>query len=91
MSIEIPPEARAKYLERRQKDLTDCRQAIQNSDFEIPMRVGHQLKGNAQTFGFDPLTSIGIRLEEGGKHKNLAEIKSAVSDFEVYLKSQIST
>ena len=89
--MEIPPEAKAKYIQRREKDLSDCQMALENLDYDIFIRVGHQLKGNATTFGFDPLAGIGVRLEDFGKEKNLSEIKKAVSDFQVFLKSQISS
>lgn len=88
--MEIPPEAKAKYLQRRKKDLADCQTALETLDYEIFIRIGHQLKGNATTFGFDPLATIGVRLEDFGKEKNLSEIRNAVRDFEVYLKSQNS-
>lgn len=89
--MDIPPEARAKYLQRREKDLSDCQAALLSHDFEVFMRIGHQLKGNATTFGFDPLSEIGIRMEEAAKQKNLPEIQKAIMDFQSYLKSQNSS
>jgi HPt (histidine-containing phosphotransfer) domain-containing protein len=91
MDMDLPPDARAKYLSRREKDLSDCRLALQNADYEVPIRIGHQLKGNATTFGFEPLAEIGHRLETAGKLKNPAQIEAALADFTTYLKSQISS
>jgi HPt (histidine-containing phosphotransfer) domain-containing protein len=86
MEIEIPPEARAKYLERREKDLEGCQTAIANLDFPFIERVGHQIKGNASTFGYAPLASIGEQMEAQALEKNTTSLKQSIEAFAAYLK-----
>lgn len=90
IEMEIPQEAKNKYLQRREKDLRDCLLALQSSDFDVFVRIGHQLKGNAITFGFEPLSEIGERLESSGKQQDRQKMQKALNDFETYIKGQIA-
>ncbi|MBC7419692.1 MAG: Hpt domain-containing protein [Bdellovibrio sp.] len=84
--IDIPEEAIIKYVERRKQDLADCRAAISKLDFKVLERVGHQIKGNASTFGFDELSKIAIEMENQALKKDVEKLKTALSRFESYLK-----
>jgi HPt (histidine-containing phosphotransfer) domain-containing protein len=53
-------------LERRKSDHKDLLAAIAAKDPEVLKRVGHQLKGNAATFGYSDLEQIGRLLEQCG-------------------------
>lgn len=84
MSVDIPKEALEKYIERRRVDLENCKQALEKKDFEVLARVGHQIKGNAATFGYEELGEIAIALEEQAlaKHsENLSKILAKFSKF----------
>lgn len=83
--IDIPLDARIKYVERRKQDLADCREAITKLDFKCLERVGHQIKGNATTFGFDELSSIAIDMESQALKKDVEQLKSTLNKFETYL------
>lgn len=52
------------YVERRRGDLTKLMDAATRADAEVFRRIGHQLKGNAATYGYPDLEAIGIRLEQ---------------------------
>lgn len=80
--FEVSAEAKERYLKRRQDDLIKCKEAIQNQDLSFLEKVGHQLKGNAVTFGFAELSSVGAQLEIAAKDQNWAQIESLVHDFE---------
>jgi len=84
---EIPKELRVKYLERRWDDLKNCQEALSNKDFDFLSRLGHQLKGNAATYGFEQLGLLAIRLEESAKLKNMTEITSILNLFKDYLQN----
>ncbi len=84
--IDIPLDARLKYVERRKQDLVDCRTAVSKLDFKILERVGHQIKGNAATFGFDELAKIAIEMENLALKKDVDQLKSNLNRFETYLK-----
>lgn len=86
--IDIPEEMKAKYIERRKQDYATCVEAFNKSDFETFLRIGHQLKGNAASFGYDDLGLIAANLEKAGKAQDLAQIKKLLSQFEVFLKNK---
>ncbi|MBX9766109.1 MAG: Hpt domain-containing protein [Bdellovibrionales bacterium] len=90
MEIEVPREARLLYLERRQKDLGDCSVALKEKDFSVFARVGHQLKGNAEPFGFAELADIGADLEHAAKKNDLESASDATARFQNYLENNQS-
>ena len=83
--MDIPQEFRVQYIERRQSDLQSCLEAIQKSEFGTLERIGHQIKGNATSFGFDELATIGELLEDAAKKQDLARAEDITKNFQVYL------
>lgn len=83
--IIIPDEMKVRYIERRKKDLVDCRQALSKHDFECISGVGHQIKGNAATFGFGELTPMAIEMEKLAATKDLTNLAEVLNRFEAYL------
>lgn len=83
--IDIPYEIRVKYLERRKNDLQDCKNALEKMDFETFIRVGHQVKGNASTYGFDDLGTIAIAIEDSALKKDLSGLEEGIKKLEIFL------
>lgn len=81
-TMQVPTEARQKYLERRKQDVVASKEAISKLDYNFLERLGHQIKGNAITFGFDELTSIAVDIEQAAKAKNIEQLKDLVEKFE---------
>ncbi|MGE3974716.1 MAG: Hpt domain-containing protein [Bdellovibrionales bacterium] len=81
----IPKEARLQYLERRKKDLVTLRENLNEKKDDEFKRIGHQLKGNASTFGFLDLEKIAINLEKVGESKNWAEAETQLKLFENWI------
>lgn len=84
LAVDIPQEFILKYIERRKTDLQVCEQALQKKDFESIARVGHQIKGNAASFGFNDLGTIAIDMETSAlKHdeENLYKVMNRFSQF----------
>lgn len=79
--MEVPPEARQKYLDRRKLDIIACQEALDKKDFVFLERIGHQIKGNAITFGFDELTKIAVALEIAAKDQDLQKLSELVGQF----------
>ena len=82
----LPIEAKVKYINRRIKDLSDCKIAFAKYDFTKLIYIGHQIKGNAQTFGFKKLGLIAADLEKHALDKNLIEIENSINQ-EFYNKT----
>lgn len=81
-TMQIPVEARQKYLERRKQDIAASKEALLKQDYYFLERLGHQIKGNAITFGFDELTNIAVAIEQAAKAKNIPQLQELVNQFE---------
>ncbi len=64
MQVELPQELYKNYINRRAKDLVDLAEASRTKDVEVFKRVGHQIKGNAESFGFAELAPIAVEIEK---------------------------
>ena len=79
--IDVPKEFRIAYIQRRKTDFIQCLKALESSDFNFLEKIGHQIRGNAQSFGFDELSPIGISLEKAAKAKDLPMARTIVETF----------
>ena len=80
-SFLIPQELRERYLDRRLKDVENCDLKLLNLDWAYFERLGHQLKGNAASFGFKELGCIANDIESSAKNKDLVQLEIYVKDF----------
>jgi HPt (histidine-containing phosphotransfer) domain-containing protein len=62
--MDLPQEFYVNYITRREKDLAALTEAAQTQNVEVFQRVGHQIKGNAESFGFGELTVIAQEIEK---------------------------
>lgn len=68
------------YLDRRQKEVEQMKEYITNNDLKNLLRIGHQLKGSAKSYGFEELGDLGSKLEELAKlEAQMDQIKEVVS------------
>lgn len=79
--LQVPHELRVVYIQRRKADLVECLKAIETSDFPFLEKIGHQIRGNAQSFGFDELSPVGISLEKAAQAKDLQQAQTIVKTF----------
>ena len=56
-------------------------------DFAKVETIGHQLKGNAATFGFPDLALVGIDLEKAGINQDMALLVKGAIELERWLLS----
>lgn len=82
---DIPQEFIIKYIERRKTDLESCEQALRSKDFEAIARVGHQIKGNAASFGFDDLGTIAIDMEAYALKQDEENLHKVMNRFNNFL------
>jgi HPt (histidine-containing phosphotransfer) domain-containing protein len=69
--MEIPKSSQIKYIQRRLDEIEKLKSSLNEGNFETAQRVGHQLKGNAVTFGFDEFQQIGESLELAAQNQDL--------------------
>lgn len=87
-AMTIPDEMRRKYIERRRRDHADLANALAAGDFDVLYRVGHQLRGNAATFGYDSLTLLGERMEAASQARDRAEAEFCVEALGNWIREQ---
>lgn len=61
--MSLPIEMYQKYIERRKLDRDQLLQAVDDRSVEVFKRIGHQIRGNAGSFGFEDLVNLGNRME----------------------------
>ena len=90
--ILIPDDLRQRYLERRSADLLTLTQALQQKDFSAFKQIGHQLKGNALTFGYAELAQIAELMEQAGISQDIDKSLKVIESFKLWLaNAQAST
>jgi HPt (histidine-containing phosphotransfer) domain-containing protein len=85
----IPEDARIRYIERRKKDIESLRTALTQGLFDEFKRVGHQLKGNAASFGYSDLEKVAVQIEAAGESRDASEARRQLQSFEQWF-SQVS-
>ena len=88
MSFHISEEAIRKYIDRREKDLSLLRNALNTNDFEQIRFIAHQIKGNAETFGFSELGEHAKTLEILAESNDGNGILSEITWIEKWVREQ---
>jgi histidine phosphotransfer protein HptB len=73
------------FLTRKRADLETMKGALESGDLATIASVGHKIKGEGGSFGFDTLSEIGAALEQCGKRGDRDSAKRLVSDLSEYL------
>jgi HPt (histidine-containing phosphotransfer) domain-containing protein len=74
-----------RYLENRRREVQILAQAYQKRDFQTIQGIGHKLKGNAASYGFEYLTEIGTNLESAAMAQEDGSILPLIRKYEDYL------
>lgn len=86
--VHIDPDIQAlalEYLKNMRKHLDTLNAALAAKDFERIKSLGHRMKGDGGTYGFDGISDIGRLLEKAGAEKNEGLIAPALQDLTRYL------
>ena len=75
------------FLEHKRADLGTIRTAIDQKDYATISQIGHKMKGEGGSFGFDAVTSMGATLEQAALHQDLASLNHTLEEFVAYLDS----
>ena len=73
------------FIEGRNKDVTLLKEHIGSGNIEEIQTIGHKMKGNAGSYGFDEMGVIGAKIEEAAKQNDLDTIKEQTQELENYL------
>ena len=73
------------FLDSMRKCVVSLRQALDQRDYATLTRLGHRMKGDGGSFGFDMISTYGAALEEAAQHKNAAAIRRSIAALTSYL------
>ncbi|HVN27355.1 MAG TPA: Hpt domain-containing protein [Candidatus Binataceae bacterium] len=74
------------FLTRKRADLQNLQAALAGGDLASIATIGHKIKGEGGSFGFDAMSEIGAALEAGGKTGDGAAVRQLVADLSEYLE-----
>lgn len=74
------------YLEKRARELPVIEKALARGDYSALHRIGHNLHGSGQMFGFEELTAIGVELQQAAEARNAKRIRRLASSIEEFLE-----
>jgi HPt (histidine-containing phosphotransfer) domain-containing protein len=74
------------FLTRKRADALTIRDAIENGDFVTVAALGHKLKGEGGSFGFDVITEIGAALEQAARQQERDSALKLALDLSEYLE-----
>jgi HPt (histidine-containing phosphotransfer) domain-containing protein len=74
------------FLTRKHVDLQTLRNALESGDFAAIGALGHKIKGEGGSFGFDAISEIGAALEATAKKGDPESARQLVTDLSEYLE-----
>ncbi|MEO1034355.1 MAG: Hpt domain-containing protein [Pseudomonadota bacterium] len=77
---------RARYLRRRQDDLTMLAESLAKSDFTAIRDIGHKLYGSGVPYGLDEVSRLGGELEDAAKSQQAEQIAHIIEQIRTCLR-----
>ena len=78
-----------KFLKIRPKELLNLREALEKSDFDTLLMIGHKLIGTAGSLEFDDLCAIARNIEDSATHKDIPRLTVLLDQYELALKRHL--
>lgn len=76
-----------RFLGRKRGEVPQLRASVQARDFEAIRRLGHDLKGAGEGFGFSYLSAVGAKLERSATERDEKTILEQIDAMDHYLAS----
>jgi len=73
------------FLKNRNREVESLRGALEKGDFDQLRQFGHRMRGVGTPYGFDHVSDLGKRIEDGAKGEDRISIEAAISDYAEYL------
>ena len=74
-----------RFLGRKRREPPLLREALRSRDYETIRRLGHDLKGAGEGFGFPELSVIGAQLEGCARTRDADTITQQIEAMEAFL------
>lgn len=75
----------AKYLERRERELTTLSLSLADRDYDAIALTAHKLYGSGSAYGLDEVTRIGGELEAAANSRELPAVTALIQELEDYV------
>ena len=75
------------FLAHKRANVGTIRKAIELADYRTISQIGHKMKGEGGSYGFDEVTAMGAVLEQAAADHDLATARQTVDEFNAYLDS----
>jgi signal transduction histidine kinase/DNA-binding response OmpR family regulator len=73
------------FLANKRADVAVLRAALKERDYERLQRLGHMLKGEGGSYGFDAITQLGAGVEQAASQKDKAALENLIATLTRYL------
>lgn len=84
--MQLPAELYRSYHQRRKGDLQRLREAFAAGDVEPFKMLGHQLKGNAPTYGYPELAKLGEEMEKLSSETLQTDGEKLLQDIQAWIE-----
>ena len=78
-----------KYTESRARDAEKLALSLEQGQFEVLSRVGHQLRGNAVTFGHEDLAELGRKMERAAEARSLSDGEDCLYALKAWVQERL--
>lgn len=89
--MKVPVELKKNYLQRRIKDIQQSQHTLNSGDYNLALKLGHQVKGNAETFEFPQIAPLGTAIEQAARLQNKEELLLLLKRMERFLQQAQQT
>lgn len=73
------------FMKNRTKELETLRAALDAGDLEQLRQLGHRMKGVGNSYGFEQVSALGKRIEDGAKGSDRAGLETCIAEYADYL------
>lgn len=73
------------FMSNRTKELETLREALGAGDMEQLRQLGHRMKGVGNSYGFELISVLGKKIEDGAKIKDLSGLNALIVEYMDYL------
>ena len=73
------------FMQHREEELKELDSLIAQQDYNAIANIGHRLAGNAGSYGFYEMGTMGAALEREAKAHNLTQIKDIAAQLRLHI------
>lgn len=74
-----------RFLENRRNEVAALREALAQGGYAELQRIGHRMRGLGSSYGFDLVSALGGRIEEGALAADSQAVAAAIADYADHL------